>query len=101
MFSRTILALGLIASLGGCLTTGQTRTIYVEPTDAAITIVGYGNCASPCTLKLDGPRHVKVANAGYLSKEITITPGIGRIKISLELAAPTEDVEQAILPDLN
>lgn len=87
-------------SLGACATTPGVVEIVSEPTGALVTVEGYGECETPCTIGLDGPRNVTVAKAGFLPKRFIVAPGAGRVKVALDLAAPTEKVDEETLPDL-
>lgn len=98
---RLVLFSVLSLILPGCLATGgAVREIVTTPNGAQITIEGFGACMSPCTVKLDRPRRVKIAKAGYVSITMVIEPGRGPINIPLKLAAATDDVATDALPDL-
>ncbi len=96
---------GLAAfSLAGCMTTGGggvIREIQTEPGGAVITIDGYGECQSPCTIKLDGPRRIRIAKAGFISQNLVVQPEKGPLVVELEIAAPAGDVDTQTLPDLD
>lgn len=85
----------------GCLTSGATRTIIVDPPDATITVDGFGECASPCTVKLDQRRTIRIARIGYLPQKFDIAPGNDPVFVTLELAAPSQDVDETELPQLD
>ena len=98
---KFVSAIGLLFMSGCMATSGAIREISTDPQGAQITIVGYGECTSPCTIKLDGPRQIKVAKAGFVSKTYEITPGMKDMVIPLELAAPSGDVDETALPELD
>ncbi len=95
--------IGVLALAGsGCLATGgETRTIKSTPTGAQVQVEGYGDCDTPCTVKLDGMREITVAKAGFKAQRFRIAPGGGDVNVVLELAAPTSDVATEALPELN
>lgn len=101
MMSR-FLSIGAVAMLAtGCLaTTGDMRTITSMPDGALVQIDGYGECETPCSIKLDTIRQITVAKAGYLPQRFGIKPGRDDVHVILELAAPTDDVAVETLPDL-
>ena len=87
--------------LSGCLTTASNmRTINSDPTGATVRIEGFGECETPCEIKLDAQRSVIVAKAGYLPQKFWISPDGPAVDVILELAAPTDDVDAEALPDL-
>ena len=89
-------------ALTGCLATGgEVRTITSQPDGALVRIDGFGECETPCTVKLDGRREVTVAKAGYKAQRFGITPGNRDIHVILDLAAPTQDVDAETLPSLD
>ena len=88
-------------ALPGCLaTTGDLRTITSEPAGALVKIEGYGECETPCTIKLDERREVTIAKAGYIAQRFGVTPGKRDVHVVLELAAPTDEVSEETLPEL-
>lgn len=94
-----VLCAPLLAS--GCLATGgAARTITSTPSGATVTIDGYGECETPCTVKLDTYRRITVAKAGYKAQRFGIEPGRQPVVVILELAAPAGDVDAETLPDL-
>ena len=76
------------------------QKITSSPSGALVQMAGFGECETPCTVKIDGPRDITVAKAGYNPKRLRIQPG-GDINVDLDLAAPTEDVDAVTLPDLD
>ncbi|MEO1251949.1 MAG: PEGA domain-containing protein [Pseudomonadota bacterium] len=87
--------------LSGCLfTTGDTRTITSAPSGAVVTIEAFGECETPCTVKLDGLRQVTVAKAGYKAQRFGVRPGDEPVHVILQLAAPTESIDATSLPTL-
>jgi len=97
---RIILIGALMIPLSGCLTTGGVREIRTTPPGALVSVENFGACETPCTVKLDRERHIRVAKAGYVTQNLTIGPGRGAVKITLELAAASKDVDAQALPDI-
>ena len=98
---RGAIAILLFSLLGGCLhTSSGMRIINSEPPGATVIIEGFGECETPCSVKLDGYRSVLVAKAGYKPQKFGIVPKGPPVEVILELAAPTDDVDQETLPDL-
>ena len=90
--------------LTGCMTLGggsSTMLVNTDPPGALVTIEGFGECESPCTVRLDAPRKARVAKAGFLSKTYVLSPGSREVTIPLELAAASDDVDTTTLPDLD
>lgn len=99
---RLFLVLGCSLALSGCLaSSGGMRTIESTPAGALVTIEGYGECETPCTVKLDGYRQVTVAKAGYKAQRFGVKPGGKTIQVILELAAPSGEVDATALPELD
>ena len=98
---RLILSIALTMILSGCLTLGGNREIRSTPSGALVTLPGFGECETPCTIKLDRTRRITIAKAGYKQRLVDIEPGGGPVTIPLELAAPTADVDSQTLPDLD
>lgn len=91
----------IVLILQGCLsTTGDVRTITSDPAGALVRIEGYGECETPCTVKLNRRHEVTVAKAGYVAQRFGILPGRNNVHVILELAAPTSDVDAEALPEL-
>ncbi len=98
---RFVIMTALAVILSGCLTLGGGgREIRSAPTGALITIDGFGECETPCKIKLDRKRRIQIAKAGYVTRYVDVEPGGGSITIPLDLAAPTEEVDTETLPDL-
>jgi hypothetical protein len=74
--------------------------ISTVPPGALVTVEGFGECQSPCTVELDAPRNVTIAKAGYNPHRFVLTPGKKKVEITLELSAPTTDVDETELPEL-
>ena len=98
---RFSLLITFAVMLSGCLTLGSGREIRSIPSGALVTLPGFGECETPCTIKLDRTRRITIAKAGYKPRRVDIEPGGGPVTIPLELAAPTEEVDTEILPDLD
>lgn len=101
-----------LALVGGCKTlsladigiggAGAPITrIVTDPPGATVRVEGYGECASPCTIGLDGPRQIIVAKAGYKAQRFQLSPGKPVVRVKLELVAPTKGVESDELPPVN
>ena len=90
------------ALLSGCLATSNgMRTINSEPPGALVTVQGFGQCETPCTVRLDDHRNITVAKAGYKARRFVLGPDGGEVNVELELAAPAGDVDSTALPDLD
>ncbi len=76
-------------------------TIDSAPPGALVRIVGFGECETPCDIKIVTATDVTVAKAGYLPKRLRINPGDSDVMVALELAAPTEDVDVETLPSID
>ena len=98
---KAVLAAAAAFLLGGCLTTSSVREIRTTPPGATVTIPGFGECSTPCTVQFSQPRQVTIAKAGYKKQIITVGPRGGRILVPLELVAPSVDVDATSLPDLD
>ncbi len=99
---RTLSILAVLLLTTGCLTTsGSVRTITSEPTGATVRIAEFGECETPCTVKLDELREMTVAKAGYTAQRFYVAPGNKEVHVILQLAAPTKDVDTTELPALD
>ena len=99
----TAIVIGM-ALLGGCVTTGgggSVRQVITTPPGALLTIDGVGECETPCSVKLDGPRQARIAKAGFITVTIVLTPGRKAITVPLELAAASESVDTQALPAID
>lgn len=94
---------GLAAlAASGCLTTsGGVRRIESDPTGALVTVEGYGECETPCTVRLDERRRITVAKAGYAAQRFFIAPDGPPVKVTLDLAAASDDVDAEALPEID
>ena len=103
---RRLLVLFSLCAVSACQTLslgggGTSRTkIVSDPAGAIVTVEGFGECDTPCTIALDAPRMVTVAKTGYKPQRFQIRPGKSRVDVTLELVAPTENVETNSLPEL-
>lgn len=101
-----VLTVAIAASLvAGCKTLGggQANTITLiesTPSGALVRVEGFGECETPCRVEIDKPRMVTVAKAGFNAQRFQIVPKRKRVDVTLELAAPTRDVDSGELPDL-
>lgn len=97
---RLLIVPALLAATG-CVTFGSDAAkIVTVPPGATVRVDGFGECETPCTVKVDQPRYVTIAKAGYKAQRIRISPDQSKVEVELELAAPTEDVDAQTLPDL-
>ena len=94
-----LLSVGAIA-LAGCATSGNITTVTSNPSGALVKIDGSDDCETPCTIQLSTPLDVTIAKAGYKPQSFVLQPGKGRVKVELELSAPTTGVEESGLPSL-
>ncbi len=102
MRSKLIFVAAGLLALPGCLTTaGNVRTVTSDPAGALVRIAGYGECETPCTVKLDEVRELTVAKAGYKAQRFRVAPGSKGVHVILQLAAPTQDVDATQLPALD
>ncbi len=100
--ARIVLFGFLSMLLSGCLMTSSgTRVINSTPPGATVTVAGFGECETPCEIKLDDRRVVVVAKAGYKPQRFLIAPEGPTVEVILQLAAPTGDVDAEDLPDLD
>lgn len=93
----------ILLATSACLTTGRTgglTTISSKPDGAVVRMEGFSDCLTPCAFEISHPVNVTVAKAGYKAQRFQVKPGKRNIKIDLELAAPTENVEETGLPEL-
>lgn len=70
------------------------------PERALVTVVGFGECETPCRIEIDRPREIVVAKAGFIPQRLTIDRNRKRVHVTLELAAPTKGVDSESLPEL-
>lgn len=92
-------------TLGGCKTLGggagtTLTTVTTEPTGALVTVEGFGECETPCTIEIDKPRNITIAKAGYDPQRLTLQPGEKKLNVVLKLSAPTTEVDERELPEL-
>lgn len=98
---RHILLVFAAGFASSCMTILPDRTLVkTNPAGAVVTVEGFGECETPCRIKVDEPRTATVAKAGYEKKQIMLEPGRSTVSIDLKLAAPTEEVEKSDLPKL-
>lgn len=92
-------------TLGGCKTLGggsgtTLTTVTTEPAGALVTVEGFGECETPCTIEIDKPRNITIAKAGYDPQKLVLLPGKKKLNVTLELSAPTTEVDETELPEL-
>ena len=97
-----ILLAGAGGLLAACGTVGKAKVteIVTVPPGALVTVEGYGECTSPCTVGLDAPQTVLIAKEGFRAQRLELKPGKSRVEVTLELVAPTADVEEGKMDDL-
>lgn len=102
MIRNVVISVIALTSLPGCLTLsgGDVREITSEPAGALVQIDGFGECETPCTVRLDALRQISVAKAGYKAQRFHVSPGGKGVHVILELAAPTKDIDTTQLPAL-
>ncbi|GJL94584.1 MAG: hypothetical protein DHS20C05_09890 [Hyphococcus sp.] len=98
---RAVFLASITVLLAGCASSGGMRTINSTPPGALVTVEGYGECETPCTIKLDGSRHITVAKAGYKAQRFYISPDGQPVEVILELAAPAGEVDETSLPAID
>ncbi|MEL7486716.1 MAG: PEGA domain-containing protein [Pseudomonadota bacterium] len=87
--------------LGGCVTSGGNGTLITStPSAANVSAPGFTDCETPCRMTLSSTTRITVAKAGYTPQRFDVKPGKRKVAVTLELAAPTEDVDESALPDL-
>lgn len=96
---------------GGCVTDdlgmglggdgARNVSVITDPPGALLTIDGFGECETPCTVKLDEPRRARLAKAGFVAQTVTLGPDRSSVTIPMKLAAASDDVDAATLPDLD
>lgn len=98
---RVFAVIILASALAGCASSGVRRAEVVTlPEGAVVRVEGFGECISPCTIALDAPRTVTIAKTGYKAQRIVVRPGERRVRVELDLAAPTTAVEESEIPEL-
>ena len=99
---KKILTIIALAGAAACATSGGSglTTITSTPEGATVRIDGFSDCETPCAIRLEFPADVTVAKAGYTAERFRINPGEKSVSVDLELAAPTEGVEETELPEL-
>ena len=105
MMRLSLLACAAFAlTTAACQTTGPNGgklvAIETDPPGATVTVGGYGECETPCTVEVSGPQPATIAKAGFKKQDVTLSPDERRLRVTLEFAAPTEDVDATALPDL-
>jgi hypothetical protein len=100
MFRKAVCALIALTAAACATTKAPVVKITSEPEGALVTVAGYGECETPCTVALDSPRQVVVAKVGYKPRRFTLSPDRKRVHVVLDLAAPTKEVESDELPEI-
>lgn len=96
-----LLMIATILATTGCATFGANSTrIVTKPPGAVVRVEGAGECETPCRIELDRARDITIAKAGYKAQRIRVAPGQSKVKVRLELVAPTKEVESNELPEL-
>lgn len=110
MRARLAIAITLLL-LSGCKTldlsaitgrgSGTTLTkVSSVPAGALVTVEGFGECETPCTIEIDKPRNITVARAGYEPQRFVLSLGQRTLKVELQLSAVSTGVDAAELPEL-
>jgi hypothetical protein len=88
--------------IAACETTPSNTLVRVEttPPGAVLSIDGFGECETPCTIEIDREREAQLAKAGFNPQKIILRPGVKTLAIAMELAAPTTTVDEASIPEL-
>jgi len=101
-----ILAIAALA-LSGCKTldfggdkTATVVTVVSTPPGALVTVEGFGECETPCTVEIDKPRNITVAKAGYDAQKMVLVPSRRTVEVLLKLSTQTTDVDATELPEL-
>lgn len=103
---RVLFGIAIAAlALSGCKTLGggtdtTLTTVTTEPAGALVTVIGFGECETPCTIEIDKPRNITIAKAGYDAQKLVLLPGKKKLDVVLELSAPTTEVDETELPEL-
>ena len=98
--ATSLCALSLFAAAGCATTNGGVTRLTTTPPGATATIGAYGECETPCTAQVVSPVTITFAKIGYTPQTIRVEPGRRAVAVDLELAAPTEAVEETGLPEL-
>lgn len=106
---RVLVSAIAVLALSGCQTIdlgnltgpGETLTINSDPQGALLTLYDYGECETPCTIKINEQRKARIAKAGFKTLELTLQPSRNAVTIPLELAAASEGVDEVALPELD
>lgn len=75
-------------------------TVASTPPGALVTVEGFGECETPCTIEIDKPRNITVAKAGYDAQKMVLVPGRRKVDVVLKLSTQTKDVDATELPEL-
>lgn len=101
-----ILAIASLA-LAGCKTldfgsdeAGTIVTVVSTPPGALVTVEGFGECETPCTIEIDKPRNITVAKAGYDAQKMVLVPSRRKVEVLLKLSTQTKGVDATELPEL-
>ncbi|MEM9169626.1 MAG: PEGA domain-containing protein [Pseudomonadota bacterium] len=100
---RLIAIAAVFVGATACANTGggpRMTTITSDPAGATVSVDGYGKCETPCTLALAEDADILIAKAGFEPFRMTAPGARRKLTVKLELAAPTEDVEETSLPAL-
>lgn len=96
---RLLLSAIVLVAAGGCAS--KVTEIVTVPPGAEIGVIGYGECLSPCVVEFDEPRTITIAKAGFKPQRLELRPGKKTVTIPLELVAPTTQVDEGGMPELN
>ncbi|OFW99036.1 MAG: hypothetical protein A3E78_00565 [Alphaproteobacteria bacterium RIFCSPHIGHO2_12_FULL_63_12] len=87
-------------SFGGEGTRTTLTTVTTTPAGARVTVEGFGECETPCTIEIDKPRNITIAKAGFDTQKFVLLPGRKKLDVVLKLSAPTTGVDSGELPEL-
>ena len=96
------LLLPLLLLVAACQSAPSTSIVRVEttPAGAVLSIAGFGECETPCTIAVDREREAQIAKAGFKPQTVVLKPGAKTLAVALELAAPTTAVDETGMPEI-
>jgi hypothetical protein len=92
----------LLLLAAACQTAPTTTIVRVEttPAGAVLSIAGFGECETPCTIEVDREREAQIAKAGFKPQTVLLKPGAKTLAVTLDLAAPTTAVDETGIPEI-
>ena len=109
MTRQIIITLSALFALTACVTPfsyeGDARQGYMHvdtyPQGATLSFPDGTNCTTPCRVLVPEPINMVIGKAGYKAVTTTLVRSQkGRAAYTLELSAPTTNVEESSLPEL-